>query len=855
MNIFLHRKQLLLFLLVLISIPLWGQTDTTIQTRPGESIDFSLFHYRGLSIGLQTIGQPAHGQLNGPNLIVGSSEFYSYTYQPDEGFIGEDSFTFTRMSCFHPALCLDTVSVTVQVQYPQVKAHQDVAFAMLNAEAQEIDVLANDEGFGAELSILNVPMVNNGTASVENNKIYFQPKAGFEGIASFNYNVCNQYGKCDLTTVNIVVNGVVPGSSDTLRIFTGINESIPIITPADYALNVRPANGRFENNRDVPHYTPDLDFTGKDYLTFSYGSFSQTVEINVLNYRRNTFLANDRAYVIPGKTVELDVFANDYLEGNPCLESISQPKYGAVFIDPESPGVLTYQAPAGFVGIDEFTYSSHGTNCQEELETATVTVYVSRFEPASSKYQMTTPKRTPLVIGYYVPIKDFTMEIKEKPRRGELLFLKGNVDTLLLGRRVTGHNMMVYLPADDMDRGGDEFEVSYCLSPGSSSFGGFISRDGGGCLYQKDVKIEVDVLDIGSGQAPMCFGDCIWSGDTNFDGVVNLEDLLPIGLRMGEIGTARAPREFNEWYGQEGIDWSSSETEHTSRHIDTDGDSFISAADTAAIRDFYGRTHSMTSAKIPTYDYKVYLKGSSRLRPGDMMELEVYIGTEAAPAVDLYGFTFNLPYNPKFFKPGTMEIEFLSNSWITYNSPALDMKNNNLAGKLAAAFTRTNQKAISGFGRVAVLRGVVEDIIVGIKDQDGKIEIDLSELMTSTAGTGGGLAYGLEVDPFTLTIDVGEEESDPEEDREAADEVRTIIDSDLITFPNPARGQLNFHLNGGQRIQRIQLFDLNGRLTADSGRLDDRRTQMDVREVPAGIYFARVLANRGVVTKKIKLIR
>jgi len=847
----------MLFLLVLIGIPLWGQTDTTIQTQPGEPVDLSFLHYRGLPVGLQTIEEPKYGELNGPNLILGSTEFFTYTYQPNEGFIGEDTFTFTRMNCFVPDLCLDTVSVTIEVQYPEVNAHQDVAFAMLNAEAQAIDVLANDEGFGAELSLLNVPMVNNGTASVENNKIYFQPKSGFEGIASFNYNVCNQYGKCDLATVNVVVNGVVPGTSDTLRIFTGINEAIPIITPSDYILDINPSNGDFIDNGDVPYYTPGLDFTGKDYLTFSYGSFNQTVEVNVLDYRRNSFLENDRAYVIPTKTVELDVFANDDVDGNPCLESISQPKYGTVYIDPENPGVLTYQAPGGFVGIDEFTYSSYGTNCQEELETATVTVYVSNFEPASSKYQMTTPKRTPLVIGYYVPIKDFTLEIKEKPRRGQLLFLEGNVDTVLLGREITGHNMMVYLPSDNMDRGGDDFEISYCLSPGSSTFntGGFISRDAGGCLYQKDVKVEVEVLDIGSGQAPMCFGDCIWSGDTNFDGVVNLEDLLPIGLRMGEIGIERGPREFNEWYGQESVDWSDSEMENTSRHIDTDGDSFISAGDTSAIRDFYGRTHSMTSAKIPTYDYKVYLKGTSRLRPGDMMELEVYIGTESAPAVDLYGFTFNLPYNPKFFKPGTMEIEFLSDSWINYNSPTLDMENNDRAGLLAAAFTRTNQMAISGFGKVAVMRGVVTDIILGGKDEDGEIKIDLDKLMTSTAGTGGGLSYGIEVDPFTLTIDLNEEEqSDPEEERETADERRAIIDSDLIAFPNPVRDQLNFHLNGGQLIKRVQLFDLNGRLISDSGRLNNRRTQVDVATVPDGMYMAKVIAEKGVVTKRIKVI-
>jgi len=855
MNIFLHRKHLLLFLLVLASIPIGAQLDTTLQTQPGEPVQFTFSHYRGLPAGLQTITPPTNGQLYGPSLVTGTTEFFTYVYEPSDGFLGEDAFTFTRLNCFAPSLCLDTVRVTIQIQYPEVEAHQDIAFAMLNAPAQPIDVLSNDEGYGADLSILNVPMVNNGTVSVENNTIYFQPDTGFEGIASFNYNVCNPYGKCDLTTVHVVVNGAVPGTTDTLRIFTGINEPIPIITPATYELDYSPINGSLENQGDVLHYQPAVDFTGKDYLSFSFGDFSQTIEVNVINYRRNTFLQNDRAYVIPGKTVELDVFANDDIVGNPCLESISQPKFGSVFLDPANPGVLNYQAPGGFVGIDEFTYASYGSDCQQTLETATVTVYVSNFEPSAPRYSMTTPKRTPLVIGYYVPIRDFTMSIKQKPASGQLLFLEGKVDTVLLGRTITGHNMMVYLPADQMNQGEDAFEISYCLSPGSlSAQGEFTSRDGSSdCLYQKDVKVVVNVLDIGSGQAPMCFGDCIWSGDTNFDGVVNLEDLLPIGLRMGEIGEARAPRVFNEWYGQETVEWSTSAVENTARHIDTDGDSFISAADTAAIRDFYGRTHSMTSTKIPTYDYKVYLKGTSRLQPGDMLELEVYIGTEEAPAVDLYGFTFNLPYNPQFFKPGTMEVEFLPNSWITYNSPILDMKNNSQSGLLEAAFTRTNQMAISGYGKVAIMRGVVEDIILGGKDEDGIIELEMGELLTSTAGTGSGLSYGLDVAPFTLTIDLGGAGASHEQ-QPSTEDIPAVIDSDLIVFPNPARDRLNLHLNGGQNMQRVQLFTLSGQLLSDSGSLNQRRTEVDLSHLPDGVYMARVIAENGLITRKISVV-
>lgn len=873
MNIFLHKKQLLLLFLAFVYFPLSGQVDTVLQTQPGEAVELDVFHYRGFSIGLGTTIQPANGQLIGPTLIAGSTEIYKYTYQPNPGFIGEDTFTFTRLTCFQPSLCLETIKVTINVRHPEVTANEDIAFAMLDAGPVSIDVLDNDESDGASLSILNVPMVNNGTVTIgQDGQLYFQPDPGFEGIASFNYNACNDFGICDLATVNVVVSGVTPGASDTLRIFTGVNERIPIITPNDYALESEPENGVFDQRETIPYYYPEKDFIGADYISFSYGDFSQTIEVTVLDIKRNSFLTDDQAYVTPSRTVEIDVFANDLIEGNPCLENIEPAKYGTVFIDPENPGVLSYKAPAGFVGVDEFRYSVLGPDCSGAPETATVSVFVSNYEPSSTKYAMSTPKRTPLVIGYYVPIKNFDLQIKSKPRMGEVLFLEGEVDTLIMGKQITGHNLMIYMPANQLHSGLDEFEITYCLEGPintntrqvrTPSRGGLFTSDRGGntntsstgCSFQKDVKISVNILNIGSGEAPMCFGDCIWAGDTNFDGVVNLEDLLPIGLKMGDIGVAREAQAFNEWYGQDATDWSTSPDENVTKHIDTDGDRFISASDTNAIVDYYGRTHSMTNAKIPTHEYQIYLKGKSSVRPGDMMELEVFIGNEDAPAVDLYGFTFNLPYNPKFFKPGTMEIEFLPNSWITYNSPTLDMKNNNGNGLLATAFTRTNQEAITGFGKVAIMRGVVEDIIVGIRDEDGKLEIEFDDDLGAVASTGSGMSYGVNVAPFTLTIDLNEEAEEPKTSLidQVLPERSPVSNGELLMYPNPAKDELNFYLNGGKNIERIQLFSLSGKLLMDSGRLNDRFAQMEVNRLVNGLYIAKIFSEEEVISKRVQV--
>ncbi|MEO0341378.1 MAG: Ig-like domain-containing protein, partial [Bacteroidota bacterium] len=466
MNIFLHKKQFLLLFLLYLYFPLAGQqVDTVIYANPGEPINFSFSHFNETTIGINVLQAPSNGDLVGPDVVIDAYRTYEFTYQPNPDFLGLDIFTFTRASC--PAIfsCIDTMVVLVDVREPSVDAKQDIAFAMLNSGPVEIDVLKNDLSESGDLEIANIPMVNNGKVIINpEGKLFFQPTPGFQGIASFNYNACNDYGTCDMATVNIVVNDVLPGETDTLRIFTSINEPIPIITPSDYNLDQSPENGIFEQfNENLPLYTPDNDFVGKDYISFSYGAFAQTVEVNVMNYLKNQFLVNDKAYVTPGQSIEIDIFSNDELNGFPCLESLGQPKYGSITIDQENSGILTYRAPANFVGIDEFEYSAKGANCQGAVESAKVSVFVSKYEPAAAKYEMSTPKMTPLVIGYYVPIQNFELNIKQQPRLGKLQFLAGKVDTLIYGRQITGENLMIYWPSEDIENATDDFEVTYCL--------------------------------------------------------------------------------------------------------------------------------------------------------------------------------------------------------------------------------------------------------------------------------------------------------------------------------------------------------------------------------------------------------
>ena len=99
-----------------------------------------------------------------------------------------------------------------------------------------------------------------------------------------------------------------------------------------------------------------------------------------------------------------------------------------------------------FIGVDEFTYSVKAPGCSGEAELATVQVVVSNYEPSASKYFMVTPKRTPLVIGYDIPVPDYAFKITTQGEFGKAFFLSGEVDTLIYGQIVKGRNIIIYIP-------------------------------------------------------------------------------------------------------------------------------------------------------------------------------------------------------------------------------------------------------------------------------------------------------------------------------------------------------------------------------------------------------------------------
>ena len=775
----------------------------------------------------------------------GVKKVFKLVFEPAKDFVGLDTFRyFVTVPC-SSSFCPEEWEVVIKVKTSEVFASPDLFYLPANAPETPLNVLRNDSGSSGTLNLRSVSTVNNGQAvlAAGSPNILFKPKAGFTGVAQLIYTVCDPLGTCGQTSASIVVGQVQPPGEDTLRIFTLREEPVDVLVPNVYALLDSPAKGVLNQKRDIPRYEPQPGFTGSDFMVFSSNGNELTVEVVVLDVKRNKFAFDDQGNVVPGRTIEMDVLENDaFGQASSCIE-YAQPIYGKLLFNTGVNGLVTYEAPRGFIGVDEFTYTAYPPGCSGTPETATVRIFVSNFEPSASRFRMNTPMNTPLAIGYNIPISEFKFDLSQKARKGEILLLNGLVDTTILGAKIFGYNALLYVP-NPGSSGLDEFEVNYCLK----------GLDGKSCQYQKTVKIQVDILPFTIGKE-MCFGDCVWAGDTNMDGVVNMEDLLPLGRFMGQIGQPREDANLDVWFGQHSNDWKdnfSPPNEADRKYADTDGNSIITAEDTIAIGRFYGRTHSLVPNKLPYADYEVRLEGDLFSEPGKPVQLDIFLGDEDHPVTDLYGFTLDFSYNPFFFDASASTIEFIPNSWLTYNAPVLSMSRNDGRGNVAAGFTRTNDIPAHGHGKVGRSKVVVTVDIIGVSppDSDGNVHVPLYGNAVATTNSGEKVA--VRVKPTVLTIKTRPDLL-PGLTKETT--VRRS-GADLLLFPNPSRDNVNVFKQGDDPLERIQVFSVSGQLVMDSGNISGHQYVIPVKEWLPGIYVARVkVANGEVVTRKIEVIR
>lgn len=85
-------------------------------------------------------------------------------------------------------------------------------------------------------------------------------------------------------------------------------------------------------------------------------------------------------------------------------------------------------------------------------------------------------------------------------------------------------------------------------------------------------------------------------------------------------------------------------------------------------------------------------------------------------------------------------------------------------------------------------------------------------------------------------------------------DVEEIVDDNIVELqlgPNPAREEIFFRTNFEHPMQEIRVFDVKGLMVQSHLRINAHQYNLERRDLPPGIYLARIRFKEGILTKKI----
>ena len=320
-----------------------------------------------------------------------------FTYTPNPGFVGDDSFTYRATNGFsesQPA----TVTIHVTDRAPVAGA---VHFTAIEGQALQVldpGVLVNDsdpDGDAIRSLAVSQPAHGHVVLAFTGGFVY-TPDAGFHGLDSFGYTLSDG-ALSSPGVVTVSVDGTPTAVDDTFVTHFGTplvldglaaNDTDPEREPLTVVTSsvTQPAHGTMVETATGWVYTPERGYVGPDSLRYAVTdgfsvSAPATVHLEVTD--RAPTAVGDEYSVHAGQVLHVLVpgpLAND---GDPDNDPVSvssdgtQPSHGHYTLS--AGGELIYTPDAGYVGDDSFTYRV--TDGALKSAPATITVHVTDQPP------------------------------------------------------------------------------------------------------------------------------------------------------------------------------------------------------------------------------------------------------------------------------------------------------------------------------------------------------------------------------------------------------------------------------------------------------------------------------------------
>jgi len=272
-------------------------------------------------------------------------------------------------------------------------------------------------------------------------------------------------------------------------------------------------------------------------------------------------------------------------------------------------------------------------------------------------------------------------------------------------------------------------------------------------------------------------------------------------------------------------------------HVDANGDGLITIEDTSAIVANYGNQDNFIP-DATVLDKAIPIRFevvNTDIQNGDQVQIDIYVGSEDFPAIDLHGLALSVSLPPSFLSD-SMSLEFVpDNQWIGSNSPIVPLSF--IRGNDAdIAVTRTDNVGISGTGRIGSLNIVITVDVDELRPRDSQIPLKFKAPKSPIQ------VEGAEIE-LMLQLDSGDQVND-----ELIEEVEVIIS------PNPSTGPISIHANNNDQLQEVAIYDMIGQLQYE--RTDLTSNHLNVEQTfNQGLYFAHIKTAKGTTVQQIEVIK
>jgi len=322
------------------------------------------------------------------------------------------------------------------------------------------------------------------------------------------------------------------------------------------------------------------------------------------------------------------------------------------------------------------------------------------------------------------------------------------------------------------------------------------------------------------------FNDCVFPGDANRDGLVNIFDVLNLGVGFNKLGEVR-PNAVITPILQAAFDWDIATIfDLNFKHIDCDGNGIVNGMDYEAIDNNY---QSITAIVVNANQTNISIPAN------------LAVGTTDLPIDNLYGIALAFNYDNTTIQD--IETVYDTSSFVGNNEEILARKKLLIEeGQAAYAITRTNQIGVSGSGNIAEFAFILELDLIEARSEY-ILELDLIELLVIDS-SGREIPITISDDTPTITVIFDENALVNTEEQ--------LLEKQFDIYPNPARERLIIDLAAAVNLvdSNIEVFNSLGQKVLYQS-LQNSQTMLDISALKTGVYWVKIYTEEGIGIKEI----